>query len=63
MIILVTGATGTVGGHIVEQLLSKGVEVRALSRNPNNISLSPEVHIVAGDLNNGTWRTISKHFP
>lgn len=52
MKILVTGATGTVGGHIVEQLLSKGVEVRALSRNPKNSSFTPEVHSVAGDLNN-----------
>lgn len=52
MKVLVTGATGTVGGHIVEQLLSKGVEVMALSRNPKITSFPPEVHIVSGDLNN-----------
>lgn len=52
MKVLVTGATGTVGGHIVEQLLSQGVEVRGLSRNLKNTSLPPEVHTVVGDLNN-----------
>lgn len=52
MKVLVTGATGTVGGHIVEQLFSIGVEVRALSRTPQNSSFLPEVQIVAGDLNN-----------
>jgi len=51
MTIFVTGATGTVGGHIVKQLLSKNVEVKAMSRNPENTSLPPEVHIAVGDLN------------
>ncbi|MEK4439145.1 NAD(P)H-binding protein [Paenibacillus sp. FSL K6-2862] len=52
MKVLVTGATGTVGGHIVEQLISKGVEVRGLSRNLKNTSFPPEAQIVVGDLNN-----------
>ncbi|MEW9697553.1 SDR family oxidoreductase [Paenibacillus sp. SI8] len=50
MKVLVTGATGTVGGHIVKQLLSEGVAVRALSRTSKNTSLPAEVHTVVGDL-------------
>ncbi|GAA0357125.1 NAD(P)H-binding protein [Bacillus horti] len=50
MKILVTGATGTVGRHVVDQLLKKGVEVRAVSRNPEKASLPSGVEVVAGDL-------------
>lgn len=32
MTILITGATGTVGKHIVQQLVLQGNEVRAISR-------------------------------
>ncbi|ACV07351.1 NAD(P)H-binding protein [Kytococcus sedentarius] len=34
MKILVPGATGTVGGHVVEQALGRGHEVVAIARNP-----------------------------
>lgn len=34
MTILVSGATGTVGKHLVEQLVNKKVQVRAVTRNP-----------------------------
>ncbi|MGF7032395.1 uncharacterized protein YbjT (DUF2867 family) [Paenibacillus mucilaginosus] len=50
MTILVTGATGTVGRHVVEQLIQKGQKVRALTRNPLQANLPNEVEVVAGDL-------------
>ncbi|WP_152658172.1 NAD(P)H-binding protein [Oceanobacillus sp. CFH 90083] len=50
MTILVTGATGTVGRHIVDQLVNKGEQVRAVSRNPENANLPKGVEVVAGDL-------------
>jgi uncharacterized protein YbjT (DUF2867 family) len=50
MIFFVTGATGTVGRHIVEQLVRAGQHVRALTRNPANANLPDGVEIVAGDL-------------
>ncbi|MBP1989752.1 SDR family NAD(P)-dependent oxidoreductase [Paenibacillus eucommiae] len=51
MTILVTGATGTVGRHVVDQLVEKGVEVRAISRNPAKANLPERVEIMEGDLN------------
>lgn len=51
MLILVTGATGTVGRHVVEQLVNKGIQVRAVSRNPLKAKLPKEVEVVQGDLN------------
>ncbi|MBD8500894.1 SDR family oxidoreductase [Paenibacillus arenosi] len=49
MTILVTGATGTVGRHVVDQLLRRGQKVRALTRNPQAI-LPAGVEIAIGDL-------------
>lgn len=51
MTILVTGATGTVGRHVVNQLVQKGVQVRAVSRSPEKAGLPDGVEVVAGDLN------------
>lgn len=50
MIIFVTGATGTVGQHIVEQLVERGVGVRALTRYPEKTVFPKEVEFVKGDL-------------
>lgn len=52
MTILVTGATGTVGRHVTEQLVKRGTAVRALTRNPERAKtmLPAGVEIVAGDL-------------
>ncbi|MGA6175069.1 NAD(P)H-binding protein [Streptomyces sp. NPDC012600] len=50
MRILVTGATGGVGRHVVDQLISAGVQVRALTRDPAKASLPPEAEVVRGDL-------------
>ncbi|MFI6908299.1 NAD(P)H-binding protein [Nonomuraea sp. NPDC050394] len=51
MTILVTGATGTVGRRVVEQLLAAGQEVRALTtRDPSVVDMPKEAHVVQGDL-------------
>jgi uncharacterized protein YbjT (DUF2867 family) len=60
MTILVTGATGTVGGYIIEQLNNKGVQVRALSRSVEKTKLPAEVQIVSGDLDKP--ETLQPHF-
>ncbi len=50
---LVTGATGYVGGRLIERLLREGREVRALARNPSRLEAPPEVKAVKGDLVTG----------
>ena len=50
MTILVTGATGNVGRQVVQQLVQRGAQVRALVRNPATAELPAEVDIVQGDL-------------
>ena len=49
MTILVTGSTGTVGRHVVEQLIKRGADVRALVRDPAKASFPAGVGVVAGD--------------
>ncbi|MFT2020126.1 NmrA family NAD(P)-binding protein [Streptomyces sp. 796.1] len=48
--ILVTGATGTVGRHVVAGLVRAGVDVRALVRDPAAAALPAGVEAVRGDL-------------
>ncbi|GAA2291360.1 NAD(P)H-binding protein [Nonomuraea roseoviolacea subsp. roseoviolacea] len=48
--ILVTGATGNVGKHVVSQLAQAGIPVRALVRDPSRARLPENVQVVAGDL-------------
>lgn len=50
MTFLVTGATGTVGRLVVEELLAAGQQVRALTRNPAKAGLPSGVEVIAGDL-------------
>lgn len=50
MTILVTGATGTVGRQVVEQLVKRGAAVRALARDPAKANLPADVTVVQGDL-------------
>jgi uncharacterized protein YbjT (DUF2867 family) len=50
MTILVTGATGTIGRHVVEQLVKRGADVRALAREPAKANLPAGVTVVQGDL-------------
>ncbi|WP_116951682.1 NAD(P)H-binding protein [Jiangella endophytica] len=48
--VLVTGATGNVGRPLVEQLLSAGHRVRALTRDPERAALPAETDVIAGNL-------------
>jgi len=50
---LVTGATGYVGGRLVQRLLDEGRPVRALARNPAQLIARAGVHAVRGDLLSG----------
>jgi uncharacterized protein YbjT (DUF2867 family) len=50
MTILVTGATGNVGRNVVEQLVARGADVRALVRDPAKANLPASVAIAEGDL-------------
>jgi uncharacterized protein YbjT (DUF2867 family) len=50
MTILVTGATGTIGRQVVEQLVKRGADVRALVRDPAKANFAAGVTVVQGDL-------------
>ena len=50
MTILVTGATGMVGRHVIAELVKAGHRVRALTRRPWAASLPDGVEVVGGDL-------------
>jgi uncharacterized protein YbjT (DUF2867 family) len=48
--ILVTGATGNVGRHVVDQLIAAGARCRAMTRDPDAAGLPALVDVVHGDL-------------
>ncbi len=52
--ILITGSTGFVGRHVVEELLSRGKEIRCLLRGPANLKILNgfNVEICYGDVTN-----------
>ena len=50
MTILVIGATGNVGGNVVENLIKRGADVRALVRDPAKADLPASISVVQGDL-------------
>lgn len=50
MSVLVVGASGAVGGAVVEGLLARGAQVRATSRTPQKLSLPERVEVFAADL-------------
>jgi uncharacterized protein YbjT (DUF2867 family) len=50
MTILVTGASGTIGRTVVEQLVQRGAAVRALVRDPAKAGFPAGVEVVQGDL-------------
>ncbi|MFG1790871.1 NAD(P)H-binding protein [Nocardia sp. NPDC049149] len=47
--ILITGATGTIGSEVVRQLVARGEQVRAVTRDPARAALPPEIEVVRGD--------------
>ncbi|MET9486775.1 NAD(P)H-binding protein [Nocardia sp. NPDC006630] len=47
--IVITGATGTVGSEVVRQLVARGVKVRAVTRDPQRAQLPAEAEVVQGD--------------
>jgi uncharacterized protein YbjT (DUF2867 family) len=49
--ILITGATGTVGSEVVKRLSAAGVQVRAVTRNPGKADIIrlPQVEVVKGN--------------
>jgi uncharacterized protein YbjT (DUF2867 family) len=49
MTILVTGATGNVGRQVVEHLVKRGADVRALVRDPSKAEFPADVSVVQGD--------------
>ncbi|GLF97940.1 SDR family oxidoreductase [Streptomyces yaizuensis] len=50
MTVLVAGATGNVGRHVVARLVGAGQEVRALTRRPGAAALPGRVRVFEGDL-------------
>ncbi|WP_349959175.1 NmrA/HSCARG family protein [Rhizobium sp. ZPR3] len=50
MTILVTGATGRVGHHVVDQLVKRGAKVRVLTRDPSKANAPAGVEVAQGDL-------------
>ena len=55
-IILVTGATGFVGSHLVDQLVERGRNVRCLVRRSSNLRYlkHPNIELVYGGLDDST---------
>src|SRR6266545_4038226 len=47
--LVVTGATGTIGRPLVDVLVAQGAEVRAITRNPLAAGLPAGVDVVEGD--------------
>jgi uncharacterized protein YbjT (DUF2867 family) len=50
MTILVTGATGRIGRHLVDQLVTRGADVRALVRDPATANLPAGIALAQGDM-------------
>ena len=59
--ILVTGATGTIGSHLVPSLLGQGAHVRVLVRDPDKAraAFGDRVDIVSGDLQDTSSVTVA----
>lgn len=58
--IVITGATGTIGSEIVRQLAARGVKVRAVSRDPEKAQVPDGVEVVRGDY--GDMTTLAAAF-
>ncbi len=55
--ILITGASGYVGSHLLDELRTRDRRVRALVRNPDRSDLPPDVELQQGDAVKGTGLT------
>ncbi|MFT3857741.1 MAG: SDR family oxidoreductase [Aquabacterium sp.] len=51
--IVITGATGNVGQHVVDQLAAQGLPLRALSRRPVRNEQRPNVQWMSADVDDG----------
>ena len=49
MTILVTGATGNIGSQVVQHLVAKGADVKALVRDPSKADFPAGVEVAQGD--------------
>ena len=47
--VLVTGATGYIGGRLIRPLLENGYRVRCMARRPENLRLGSDCEVVQGD--------------
>jgi uncharacterized protein YbjT (DUF2867 family) len=47
--ILITGATGTIGSKVVRLLAARGEPVRAMTRDPSRVQAQPGAEVVRGD--------------
>jgi uncharacterized protein YbjT (DUF2867 family) len=48
--VLITGATGYIGGHLAPALLQRGLHVRCLARDPSRAALPERADVVQGDV-------------
>lgn len=55
--ILITGASGTIGGHVLRLLAEAGRPVRAMTREPARLAAPAGVEVVAGDFTDETSLT------
>ncbi len=51
--ILLTGATGAIGGRLLDELLGQGFEVRSMVRRPESAGLPAGTEVVKGDVLSG----------
>ncbi len=61
MIVLVVGASGATGQHVVNQLLSQGVEVRAIIRSLDSLPDNPKLHKIKASVHDLTSSEMATH--